>query len=837
MRQRYLFSLLYFVLLSMSCFSQQIDVKFANTPLSQVLVSLRDKYNLQLSFNDQLLAKYSLSLDNHYASPEQAIQALLVDFPLNYVKQGEVFLILPKENRRLAHNALLIGQISESRSQEPLPFSQVIVDNRVIVSDIKGNFSYPSSQDSIFHIRVSHLGYFILDTIVTTANFHRFNLVPTSIGLKEIVIQDKTIEKSTQIGSRAGLIKVNHQIAKYLPGGGDNSVFTLLRLMPGILASSEESNGLIIWGSYEGHSQILFDGFTIWGLKSFNDDIEAVNPLLAKDIEVLKGGYDASYGGRVGGLVNIVGKTGNLVKPTFTLNLNNVTVNGMAEVPLWKRSSVLMSFRQTYYNLYKGKDVLPANNQNEVIPINTSKSAIDFTVHPDYIYQDANIRFTTRGKNSDLFYVSLLGGEDRFRYAINPRADINGLFKIDAENNFQVGASSFYGHKWKNGMITNVTGAWSTLQTDLSNIQSIQRKKNVFDQIVNNQTSNLVAEYSGKIDHILKLSSTHSLEAGVGFNFNEAALKADSSGFHKSDLYAQISRVNGYFQDHITLPNEIDIKIGLRADFPLDLIPTYLQPRISASFKVSDRVKLNAAWGIYNQFIAKSSVVDNQGNYRYIWSACDNMKIPVLEGTHYVLGSSYHQEGYAISLETYYKNTTGITRFVNTNQSYRDLIYNGNGRSYGVDLFMKKEFGQHSAWVSYTLSRTEEKFAYFPKNEYLPAPQDQRHEVKVAGLFYAKPFHISAVYVYGSGFPLYYGSILTPNYTITPYNRMDVSVNYRFTAGKLSCETGLSILNLFNSKNIHYTNFERVPVDQSTTFNIFSQAIPFSPRINLRLFY
>lgn len=821
----------------MSCFSQQIDVKFSNTPLSQILVSLRDKYNLQLSFNDQLLAKYSLSLDNHYSSPEQAIQALLVDFPLSYSKQGEVFLILPKENRRLAHNALLIGQISESRSQEPLPFSQVLVDNRVIVSDIKGNFSYPSTQDSIFHIRVSHLGYFILDTIVSTANFHRFNLVPTSIGLKEIVIQDKTIEKSTQIGSRAGLIKVNHQIAKYLPSGGDNSVFTLLRLMPGILASSEQSNGLIIWGSYEGHSQILFDGFTIWGLKSFNDDIEAVNPLLAKDIEVLKGGYDASYGGRVGGLVNIIGKTGNLVKPTFTLNLNNVTVNGMAEVPLWKRSSILLSFRQTYYNLYKGKDVLPANNQNEVIPVNTSKSAIDFTVHPDYIYQDANIRFTTRAKNSDLFYVSLLGGEDRFRYAINPVADINGLFKINAENNLQVGASSFYGHKWKNGMITNISGAWSTLQTELSNIQSIQRKKNVFDQIVNNQTSNLMAEYSGKIDHILRLSSTHILEAGAGFNFNETGLKADSSGFHKSDLYAQISRVNGYLQDHITLPNEIDIKIGLRADFPLDLIPTYLQPRISASFKVSDRIKLNAAWGIYNQFIAKSSVVDNQGNYRYIWSACDNMKIPVLEATHYVLGSSYHQEDYTISLETYYKKTSGITRFVNSNQSYSELIYNGKGRSYGVDLFVKKEFGQHSAWISYTLSRTEEKFAYFPKNEYLPSPQDQRHEVKVAGLFYAKPFHISAVYVYGSGFPLYYGSILTPNYTITPYNRMDVSVNYRFAVGKISCETGLSILNLFNSKNIHYTNFERVPVDQSTTINIFSQAIPFSPRLNLRLFY
>lgn len=50
-------------------------------------------------------------------------------------------------------------------------------------------------------------------------------------------------------------------------------------------------------------------------------------------------------------------------------------------------------------------------------------------------------------------------------------------------------------------------------------------------------------------------------------------------------------------------------------------------------------------------------------------------------------------------------------------------------------------------------------------------------------------------------------------------------------------ETGISVLNFFNSKNIRYSNFEKVPTDQSTSLNIYSEAVPFSPRLSLRLFY
>jgi len=835
--QRLIVFILFFHLTAISCFSQQIDIAVVNTPLNQILIELRDKYRLQFSFDDQLLSRYNLTITNQWASPEDAIRSIISKFPLIYRKQGDIFLILPEKKEVVLHNYLLLGQVSEANSTEPLAFSQLYVNYRMLVSDLKGSFTYQSTTDSVFHIRVSHLGYFPLDTVVVAGIYHRFYLIPSVIGLREIVIKDRSFDKSTHIGNKAGVIKVNHQIANYLPGSGDNSVFTILRLMPGILASSEQSNGLIIWGSYEGHSQILFDGFTIWGLKSFNDEINAVNPLIAKEIEVLKGGYDAGHGGRIGGIVNISGKTANMVKPSFSLNINNVTMNGMAEVPLWRNSSILVSFRQTYFNLYKGKDVLPANNQNVITPVNVSSSAIDYTVLPDYNYQDINVRYTARNNHGGLFYISYLGSQDRFRYLINPYVGLNGLFKIDAENNYQYGASAFYGRTWKNGNITNFTTSWSSLETDLSNIQSIERSKNVFQQLNNDQIYNKIGEYSERIDNFFKLSQSHMLEAGIGFDQNEVGLRIDSFGYNQTNLKSQMTRVNGYLQDHVTLPGEIEIKYGLRSDLPLSLYRIYVQPRLSASIRLSEFAKLNAAWGIYNQFISKSSVIDNQGNYRYIWTTCDNKQIPVLKAVHWVAGGSYHQDDLTVSIETYYKSTDGLTRYINKDLNYNNLIYNGRGRSYGIDFFVRKDFKGHSAWISYTLSKTEENFSYFPKSEYLPAPQDQRHEVKVATLFNVKPFNFSAIYVFGSGFPLTSGSILNPNYNYQVYNRVDIAANYRFDVGKIACEAGLSILNLFNAKNIWYSNFERVPVNQSTTLNIYSQAVPFSPRISLRLYY
>lgn len=59
--------------------------------------------------------------------------------------------------------------------------------------------------------------------------------------------------------------------------------------MPGVRVSGEPSDDLIVWDSGISESGIVYDGFTIFGLKNFNDNISSVNPFMVKDIRLMKG--------------------------------------------------------------------------------------------------------------------------------------------------------------------------------------------------------------------------------------------------------------------------------------------------------------------------------------------------------------------------------------------------------------------------------------------------------------------------------------------------------------------------------------------------------------------
>ncbi len=806
-------------------------------PLNKVFVELRDAYHLKFSYNDVLLSEYKVTLTNNFTNSDDAILSLIKDFPLNCIKRGDIYIIIPEKKVTGSKIFHLSGQVVESNTGESLPYAQLIIGDRAMNADLNGNFSCSASNDSIFPVKIACLGHYVMDTIVPAGNNYRFKLLPSFIGLKELVVKGQAIDKTTLIGDQPGVMKLNNQVARYLPGNDDNSVFNLLRLMPGILASSEQSNGLIIWGSYEGFSQILFDGFTIWGFKSFNDDINTVNPLITKDMEVLKGGYDASYGDRVGGIVRISGKQGNETKPSVTLNLNNVTMNGMVETPLWHNSSVILSFRQTYYNLFKNKDVLAIQPETTLIQPRGRgiNQLIDYTVFPDYNFHDANFKFTTKNDRGRLFYISLLGGEDQFKYTINQTLVRNDLFRIKKENNTQTGASMFFENIWKNGNSSDITATWSGLQTDLTDIQKLYRKNGTELLSTDETTSNIIKEYSARLDNRISVNPSNRIETGGGFIIDEIGLKADSSGINKTLMKEESRRFNAYILDHLSPAKKINFTFGLRGDYPVHLQKVYLQPRVSASFGITDAVKLNLAWGRYNQFIARSSVLDNFGNYRYIWTNADNKDIPVLSAEHWVAGSSFKRNNLTVSIESYYKKTNGLTRFVNISQNIENTVFQGEGRSYGVDLFIKKDYRGHSAWISYSLSKTEEKFPYFLKDEYMRAPQDQRHELKAAVLLNIKPFVLSANYIFGSGFPINTGTILNPEIFEPDYNRLDLAVILRFHLRNLMGETGISLLNVFDSKNIRYSNFEKVPLDQINTINIYSEAVPFSPRVTLKL--
>ena len=821
--------LLVFSCLAQINFSQEIRLEFSDEPLNKILISLRDDYSIMLSFDDSQLSKYRLTIDKSFNSVPQAFDYLLKGLPLAYEVSGGVYVIYAVRTKEKPKDYLIAGRIFDRINRETLPFSNILVNNSGLISDAKGYFSFTTTSDSIFKVKISYLGYYILDTIVTAGTNYSFYLIPSVVALEEIIVRGSAVARTIITGSSPGISRLNHKIAYFLPGNGDNSVFNLLRLQPGILAAGEQSNDLIIWGSYEGQSQVIFDGFTLYGMKNFNDNISAVNPFMAKDIKVLKGGYSAEYGERVGGIVDITGIDGNRLSPSAQLCINNMTLNGMVSVPFRKKSSLILAYRQTYYELYDDIAFTSSGSGR-----GRPSGGFDYNVSPEYVFRDINLKFSGSGKNSQ-YYLSLYGGKDNFSYSFD-RETQQRILNLDySEGNHQLGGAAYYGFTWKERNTSNLTLSYSALHTGRENLEESEggMGQQVFHSVDEEYRAE-VNEFNSRIDNNLNLSEKHMVNTGLGMSYFFTTLQENTYNDTIFGDNTQTPVPYLYLQDKITMFKKLTLKPGIRVNYHANSQKFFFQPRFSVMYRFDDHFRINAAAGMYNQFVAKNMIMDQSGNYKYAWELCDDKNVPVLNSRHFTGGISFSKNDFTVSLEGYMKYTGGITRYLQTADAL--LRYEGKAKTRGFDLFVKKEFKNQTLWISYTLSRTEEHFPYFPTDDYLPAMQDQQHEIKLAGLAKIRSFHFSANYVYGSGLP---DPDKLPDIVdyVSPYSRLDGAIIYKLSIRKLHLDAGVSIMNVLNTENIKYSNLTRIPTENTTTVSIYAEAVPRTTTLFLNVYF
>jgi hypothetical protein len=811
-------------------FSQEVKIKCTDEPLNKILITLRDSYGLMLSFDDKELSNYRLTVDKKFNSVPQAFDYLLKGLPLGYEVNEGVYIIYNIRVKEKPEKYIVAGRISDRTNNETLPFTSILINNAGLISDAKGNFSFTSTTDSVFNMKISYLGYYIIDTVVQSGTNYNFKLTPSVIALEEVVVEGSEIARTIQTGSSPGISRLNHKVAYFLPGNGDNSIFNLLRLQPGILAAGEKSADLIIWGSYEGHSQVIFDGFTLYGMKNFNDNISAVNPFMAKDIKVLKGGFGAEYGERVGGIVDITGIDGNRLSPSVQLCINNMTLNGLASVPFKKKSSLIMAYRQTYYDLYDDIE-FPSSGSGR----GRQRGGADYNIDPDYLFRDLNLKFSGSGKNSN-YYLSLYGGKDNFSYIFDPESQRNNNISIDySEQNIRFGAAAFYGLTWKDKNISNLTVSYSSLQTNRDQEkESESNAGNPFFYNYNEKYEADIIEINARVDNKFTLTEGHTAEAGIGLFNYYIDLQESSLQDIYSDTNDNLQLPYLYLQDKITLFKKLTLRPGIRTDFHMILKKAYFQPRFSVMYRINDNFRINSAFGMYNQFIEKNMIMDASGNYKLVWNLCNNEEISVLNSHSYTFGFSFNKNNYTFSMEGYLKRTGGITRYLETGEGI--FRYEGDSKTKGLDFFVKKEFKNQTLWISYTLSKTEEHFPYFPTEEYIPAMHDQRHEIKMAGLAKLKSFHFSANFVYGTGFPDPSQLPAIVDYAQS-YSRLDAAIIYKLPVRKIHLDAGISVLNLLDQDNIKYSNFTWIPTDEINTISIYAEAVRITPALFLNIYF
>ncbi|MDC7240436.1 MAG: TonB-dependent receptor plug domain-containing protein, partial [Spirochaetales bacterium] len=681
------------------------------------MANLARDYRVQLSFDDHLLSTFIVELHRDFDNVDKAIDFLTRNLPLEVEIIGKVYTIYPATVPEEEISYRYQGQVCDRINGEPLPFAHVLAGKSGLITDFQGNFSFISGSDSLLPLRISYLGYYIGDTLIEAGSVCRINLMPSLLGLEEVVIEGSFIERSGQAGEEAGVLRLNHKIASRLPGNGDNSIFNFLRLQPGILAAGERSSEMIIWGSYSSHSQILFDGITIFGMKNFNDNLSFINPYMSKDIKVLKGGFGAGYGNRVGGIVDITGIEGSTETPAINLNINNMTANGMASLPLGERSSLTLAFRNTYYQLYDQDDlkIITGGRRNS--------DRVDISVYPDYLFRDFNLKYSGSTSNGDRYFLSLYRGKDHFAYSVDQERNITKIEQDVEEENLQQGASFFFNRIWKKGDKSKFSLAYSGLNRDLAENQLVTRISNT--SVISDLDvffHNTVHEISFKNHNHHALTERHRLEWGLEHSWNRIGFSEDNTDLPIPEQAGEAHRTAAFILDNYRPFPALSLSPGLRMEIPYMLRKIYLEPRIKASLDLGEHFRLNGAWGRYHQYYTESSLVDELGNYRFFWTLCNNEEVPVPEAQHLVGGLTFRHSGFLASLEAFQKTTSGITRVIYRPMEENTFNFQGEARTVGLDLLVKQYFHKHEAWISYTLSRTEELFPYYPEDAYQVSP-------------------------------------------------------------------------------------------------------------------
>jgi hypothetical protein len=206
---------------------------------------------------------------------------------------------------------------------------------------------------------------------------------------------------------------------------------------------------------------------------------------------------------------------------------------------------------------------------------------------------------------------------------------------------------------------------------------------------------------------------------------------------------------------------------------------------------------------------------------------------------------------YQFSAEAYYKWMHDQVDLKNgadvmANQHIEGELLFGSGRSYGLELMLKKKYGTLNGWVGYTLSKTELSIPGINKGNWYPARQDITNDFSIVGMYdISKNLTMSATWVYQTGnavtFPsgkylingeikYYYNE--RNGHRMPDYHRLDLGLTWNLKSkGKYNSSINLSVYNAYARKNAFSISFEEDPATPDKTKAVMTYLFTAIPSI------
>ena len=679
-----------------------------------------------------------------------------------------------------------------------------------------------------------YLGYNSIQRQISLATNERLDLELTPEGqeLEEIVIEAEP-EDINVSGIQMSTNKLDIQSIQKLPSFlGEVDVLKSIQTLPGVTTVGEGTTGFNVRGGGVGQNLVLLDEAPVYNSSHLLGFFSVFNPDAVKDVQLIKGGIPARYGGRIASILDIRMKEGNNKNLTAQGGVGSIFSRLAVEGPIKKdKASFIVAGRRSYADVF-------AKLFTNVLDDGAALNFYDVTMKANY---DINAK--------NRIFLSGYFGRDNF--------------KFDAQQGFNWGNTTTtfrWNHLFNERLFSNITLFYSNYDYELAFGEDDLDK---FDWNSEIDTYNFKPEFTYFINPENELSFGADL---LFYNFEPANAVGVSNG-ETQDI--SVPEKNGlessvYVSNDQQVGNKLTMQYGIRLssflylgegeyyrfDQPepgirrsvleifeadkLEVIDSYvnLEPRFSIKYQLPSNSSVKASYNRTSQYI---HLVSNTtaSNPLDIWTPSTNNLEPQI-GQQWAVGYFRNfgpSNDFETSVETYYKKTRNQIDYIDgadilINEFLEGDLLAGKGRAYGLELFVKKNSGKFNGWISYTLARTELQVDGINNNRWYPTRFDQTHNLKVAA-FYETPgrWSFSANFSLISGTPTTFPTsrFQIQDYTV-PLNYFDSRNNVRipvFHRLDLSATLqGKSVRRGKNRKNEDYWVF--------SIYNAYARRNPFS---------
>ena len=235
-----------------------------------------------------------------------------------------------------------------------------------------------------------------------------------------------------------------------------------------------------------------------------------------------------------------------------------------------------------------------------------------------------------------------------------------------------------------------------------------------------------------------------------------------------------------------------------------------------------------------------------------IWQPSSNNVEPGI-ADQYSVGyfRNFLENNYETSVEVFYKDLKNQIDYRNgadlllNDRVEAELVY-GRGWSYGLELFIKKNFGDFTGWIGYTWAVSERQFDDIDNGEPFPMKYDKTHDISVVTTYTPnEKWTFSATWVYNTGNAVTFPSgkyefggktinLYTERngYRMPDYHRLDLAATYHFEhKGKYESDLNFSIYNAYGQKNPYSISFRENEDDPTKTEAVKTYLFTYIPSI------